>query len=120
MRSRFAAYSLGEVGYIMETTHPDGPHFQADRVRWEEDLRPFLAGTHFRGLKILARSVDGDEGFVTFRATLTQAGQDASFTERSRFLRARGRWLYHSGVQPTRNEPASSAAGAELPPAKTS
>jgi len=97
MCSRYAAYALGLVDYVIETTHPGGPHFESDRARWAASLRAFCEGTRFRGLAVLSASADGDEGVVTFRAALRQGDADASFTERSRFLRVGGRWLYHSG-----------------------
>jgi uncharacterized protein YchJ len=39
-------------------------------------------------------------GFVTFEATLDQASQQLVQRERSRFVRADGRWSYHSGGDP--------------------
>jgi len=97
MRSRFAAYALGDVDYIMATTHPDGPHYQADARAWAESLAAFSAGTRFKGLRILEHIDGEEEGWVTFRAELTQSGQDASFTERSLFGKADGRWAYRDG-----------------------
>ena len=100
MRSRYAAYSLGNSAYIMATTHPDSPHFVADAAAWTEQLDAFSAATRFKGLRILERAggeVAGEsEGWVTFRAELTQGGQDASFTERSHFEKMDGRWTYRS------------------------
>ena len=100
MRSRFCAYALGEVAYVIATTDPQGPQFQPNRARWEAEVEAFCAGTEFRALEVLEASEEGDEGRVTFRATLLQGGADASFAERSRFRRRQGRWLYHSGVHP--------------------
>ena len=100
MRSRYAAYALGDSAYIMATTHPDGPHFVADTAAWTAQLDAFSAATRFKGLRILecvGGEADDAEGWVTFRAELTQGGQDASFTERSRFEKVDGRWAYRSG-----------------------
>lgn len=98
MRSRFAAYAKGLVDYVVETTDPEGPQWEPDRAGWRERIAAFCAATRFVGLAILdAPPPSGDEGFVTFRAVLTQGGRDATFTERSRFLRVDGRWRYHSG-----------------------
>lgn len=96
MRSRYAAYALGEADYILETTHPAGPLFRADRDAWRADVQGFCSGTRFDGLEVLEESADGDVGWVTFHAQLAQAGEDVSFRERSRFERLDGRWLYHS------------------------
>lgn len=98
MRSRFAAYALGNVGYIMRTTHPQSPHIQCPQKAWRQALEAFCRQTDFLGLQILQVEDTQDSlGWVTFRATLMQAGQDASFKEKSRFEQLNGRWLYHSG-----------------------
>lgn len=98
MRSRFAAYALGKVSYIIRTTHPQSPHAQINQKAWRQDLKSFCCQTDFLGLQILQISeIQEDVGWVTFRAILMQAGRDASFTEKSRFERLNGRWLYHSG-----------------------
>ena len=96
MRSRYAAYALGLVEYLMQTTHPDSPHRGGEG--WAEELRVFCEGTRFDGLEILATSeADGDQGTVTFTATLRQGERDVRFTERSTFLRVEGQWLYVDG-----------------------
>ena len=98
MRSRFAAYAKCLVDYVVETTDPEGPQWEGDLATWRERIAAFCEGTRFVGLDILdAPPASGDEGFVTFRAVLTQGGRDATFAERSRFTRVDGRWRYHSG-----------------------
>lgn len=99
MRSRYAAYARGRIDYIIDTTHPDGPHWRADRDVWREELLPFVRGTRFVGLLILeAPEPDGDSGVVAFRAELIQSGQSVIMEERSTFRRADGRWLYVDGT----------------------
>lgn len=99
MRSRFAAYALGLVDYIIDTTDPDGPQWVADRAAWCEQISTFRARTRFRGLVILETPEPAEqEGFVTFRALLERDGTDVSFVERSRFTRREGVWRYHSAV----------------------
>jgi SEC-C motif-containing protein len=94
MRSRYCAYALNLADYIMATTHPENPRYQADKPAWKKSLQQFSKNTLFDGLTIL-EFIDGDtEAFVTFRAHLRQHGQDASFTEKSRFLKEGPRWLY--------------------------
>lgn len=100
MRSRYAAYALGEVDYVIATTDSSGPQFQPDTTRWRAEVEAFCRGTEFVGLRVLEAGEEGDEGHVSFVASLRQAGQDASLRERSRFRRKGGRWLYHSGVHP--------------------
>jgi SEC-C motif-containing protein len=97
MRSRFAAYAVGAISHLVESTHPDGPHFKTDRVPWEAELRAFCVAMSFDGLVIHETGEEGERGFVDFTARLSQSGEDRSFRERSRFLRVDGRWLYFSG-----------------------
>lgn len=97
MRSRYAAYALGLLDYVLDTTAPDGPQAHADRRLWAADVEAFVRDTRFAGLEVLGSGADGDAGWVRFRAKLTQGARDASFEERSTFVRRAGRWLYLSG-----------------------
>jgi SEC-C motif-containing protein len=97
MRARFAAYAQGKVRFIIETTHPDSPHWQADQVAWRKSVLQFSRQTHFVGLEIRNAGISPTQpnsATVTFHATLIQAGQDASFTEKSLFQRQNNQWLY--------------------------
>lgn len=91
MRSRYAAYALGLAPYIVATSDP--PQDLAG-------VQQFCEHTRFTGLRILeAPEALVGVGFVSFQAGLEQGGQDASFSERSRFER-RGpeqRWVYVGG-----------------------
>jgi SEC-C motif-containing protein len=97
MRARFSAYSLALCNYIISTTHPNGPHFQDDLVRWHLQLQDFASQTRFEGLELLEETKGSLQAQVAFRATLSQQGRDASFSELSLFVRHEDRWLYHSG-----------------------
>lgn len=97
MRSRYSAYAMGLADYIIDTTHPDNSQYLQDHKLWKKQIKEFCDHTTFLGLEIL-EEVDNDKvSFVTFKAQLQQNGKDAGFTERSRFEKAGGRWLYHSG-----------------------
>ncbi len=98
MRSRFSAYAKQLPEYIMMTTHPDNHSVLKDKVAWAQQILGFCQGTDFQNLEILEFE-DGDAvAYVTFTAQLMQGGNDASFTERSRFLKNKGQWLYRDGV----------------------
>ena len=98
MRSRYSAFALGLASYVMDSTHPEGPSHEGDSSAWERSILEFSRETAFTGLEILDASEEGEAASVSFRATLRHGAKDVSFTERSRFLRHEGRWLYHSGV----------------------
>lgn len=89
MRSRYAAYALGKARYILETSG----EAREDEAAWLEDVRRFSEHTRFTGLTILSVEPGESTAWVTFRAGLEQQGEDASFTERSRFERT-DRWRY--------------------------
>lgn len=94
MRSRYSAYALGLVEYIISTTHPNNPDVSIALSDWQKAIRDFAQTTYLRGLKII-EFIDGkEEAFVTFEATLS----DGTMKEKSRFLKVEGRWLYESGV----------------------
>jgi len=86
MRSRYSAFALKKIDYIIATAKL----FMGTR----QDLQEFVDKTDFQGLEI----IEAKANFVTFRAKLLQAGQDVSFTEKSRFEKVDGRWLYDSGT----------------------
>ena len=98
MRSRYTAYAVGEVGHLMATVAPEGPHAMEDRASWAADLRAFCASTRFAGLLVHEAGTVGDAGTVRFTARLYQGSRDVSLTETSRFVRRGARWYYVDGV----------------------
>ncbi len=90
MRSRYAAYAVGDVDHLFRTWHP--------RTR-PDDLTPD-PGTTWLGLEILA-AVDGgaddEDGVVEFRARYRGRTGEGVLHERSHFARRAGRWVYVDG-----------------------
>ena len=90
MRSRYAAYAVGDLDYVLRTWHP--------RTR-PADLSagPGLA---WLGLEVLD-AVDGgasdQTGVVEFRARFRAPDGEHVMRERSRFERRGGRWVYVDG-----------------------
>lgn len=97
MRSRYAAYALNMPFYIIQTTHKDHFEFENDLKKWKKAIESFSKNTQFIDLKILAFEEEGTSAFVTFFAKLTQQGKEASFTEKSTFIKEGGKWLYLKG-----------------------
>ena len=97
MRSRFCAYARGKSDYIISTTDPHGPAYEADLLQWRSSIRVFSACTTFVGLDIVQSHAEGSDAWVTFRAMLRQGNRDVSFAERSTFVRRAKRWLYVAG-----------------------
>lgn len=82
MRSRYSAYALENVDYILKT----GPQGEISR----KGIARFCKESSFTGLEILETTDDT----VTFKAILEQNGHDASFTEKSLFAKLNERWSY--------------------------
>jgi len=97
MRSRYCAYALGLVDYIIKTTHGQNPAAQGDHSAWRNDLLRFCEQTDFDGLKILQFEEGKSQSSVAFTAYLRQAGGDSRFSEKSLFRKEGGQWLYLSG-----------------------
>ena len=97
MKSRFTAFSVQNADYIIFTTHKDNPDFTNDIKSWKADILDLSQNTNLEKLEILDFSeedAEDTESFVTFKATLKQYNNDISFTEKSRFLKENGNWLY--------------------------
>lgn len=97
MRSRYSAFAVSNSKYILQTTHKENPDFTTDTTKWLQEIDTFSKNTSFNKLEIM-EFIDGEDmAFVTFRATLYNNGEDISFTEKSKFYKVNGSWLYHSG-----------------------
>ncbi|MEW6551996.1 MAG: YchJ family metal-binding protein [Campylobacterota bacterium] len=97
MKSRYSAYVVGEVNYIIKTTHPDNKEYKSDLAEWKRDIKSFSDETDFVRLEVFD-FIDGvEEAFVTFRVTMKLEDTYTFFTEKSRFLKVDGRWLYVDG-----------------------
>jgi SEC-C motif domain protein len=96
MRSRYTAYTRGDIDYIANTLAPEkhGAFDRAAATAWATQAK-------WLGLKI--NFVDGGrpgdaEGVVAFIATYQQNGNTVEHHEVSQFRRGeRGAWLYVSG-----------------------
>ncbi len=89
MKSRFSAFAVGDIKYIIKTSLDE----KLDTL----ELRDFSKNCEFRKLDIL-EFIDGTvEAFVTFKATIFCSEIDNSFTEKSKFVKKENRWFYDSG-----------------------
>lgn len=92
MRSRYSAYALGLVEYLLASWHPSTrpPILQLDEnCKWI-------------GLRINATKrgeIEDIEGWVDFEARYKINGKAEKLKENSYFRRVDGKWLYISGEQ---------------------
>ncbi len=106
MRSRYTAYALGNIDYIIKTHDPETLQ-PADR----DNASTWAREADWRGLQILevqAGEAGDDTGIVEFKAKFAVRGANQIHHERSWFRRAQGRWVY------VRGEPGKQAARAAI------
>lgn len=86
MRSRYSAYVLGRIDYLLATWHlstaPGDLELQA--AKW-------------LGLEVRHAASSGDAGVVEFVARCRVDGRGQRIHETSRFVRENGRWYYIDG-----------------------
>ena len=94
MRSRYCAYALGNVDYIISSTHKDNALFRLPTALQKTQIKHFCDSTTFTSLEILEVVPGEPESTVTFRAGILQNGADCSFVEKSLFKKMAGFWKY--------------------------
>lgn len=107
MKSRYSGYAMGQVEYMIRTTHPDNPRYNADFAAWGQEIQNFCRQTQFIKLEIV-EFLDGEnEAFVSFIAHMIQNGQPVILAEKSRFEKVDGQWLYRDGIFTRQEEPST-------------
>ncbi|WP_035840497.1 YchJ family protein [Kitasatospora azatica] len=90
MRSRYSAFVVQDVGYLLSSWHPDTRPSALDlapELRWER-------------LEILGGTDGGPfhtSGTVEFRAYYREGRSSGTMRENSRFVRHEGAWVYLDG-----------------------
>lgn len=99
MRSRYAAFALGDVAYLWRTLHPAHPDRQRPEPDVTRELRQACRAFNYVGLTLLEPQppATGDTDTVLFLARLFDKGKDRSFVELSDFGRTPEGWRYRSG-----------------------
>lgn len=107
MRSRFSAFVLGDVDYLLASWHP-----QTRPTELSLDNSP-----DWTQLEVLSSSEQKSMGTVDFRAIYRLANGWGALEEQSRFERINGRWYYLDGIssegafKPGRNQPCPCGSG---------
>jgi len=97
MRSRYSAFALGEVDWIMASHHPDTVG-EIDR----DEVEQWSASSEWLGLRI--RETEGgesgdDTGTVTFRARYKVQGRQVDHVEHAHFEKDGASWRFHSVLE---------------------
>jgi SEC-C motif-containing protein len=96
MRSRYSAYVLGLIDYLLDTTLPVQKS-SLDR----ESISQWSAQSTWLGLEVENAELFGgkpEHAFVTFTARWHDATGEHSHRERSAFVQNQGRWYF---IDPT-------------------
>ena len=86
MRSRYSAYVVGLIDYLLSTWHPS-------TAPGELDLSP----VKWIGLEVRRAEASGEAGIVEFVALCRVNGRAQRMHETSRFVKQEGRWYYIDG-----------------------
>ena len=98
MRSRYSAYSRGEIDYIYAT------YATATKVQHsKQEISDWANSVTFVRLEVLSASdpaslTDGDQGYVEFCAHYLQDKTLHKLHEKSRFIREQQQWRYIDGT----------------------
>ena len=86
MRSRYSAYVVGLIAYLLATWHPSTSpgELELPPIKW-------------LGLEIRHAETSSDAGVVEFVARCRVGGRAQRLHETSRFVRQDGRWYYIDG-----------------------
>ena len=87
MRSRYSAYVLGLIDYLMATWH-------GSTAPGDLELQP----VKWLGLEVRHAAESGDAGVVEFVARCRVNGRAERLHETSRFVREGGRWYYSDAM----------------------
>ena len=103
MRSRYSAFTLGKIDYLISTLHPN--KCQADD---KQTLAKTIEQTDWLGLKIISHQHIGNNAAVEFIA-FYQDDQISQLHEHSRFVKENDHWFYVDGkhlpdIKLSRNE----------------
>lgn len=88
MRSRYCAYALQLIDYLVATTHPAKRHLYP-----KKDLTNWANSNNWLGLEIVAAKGDT----VEFKAYYQNGLQSFTHHELSSFKRSEKKWYYFSG-----------------------
>ena len=89
MRSRYSAFVLGRIDYLLATWHASTRPAHID---------PNPPGLRWLGLELRRHTpIDADHATVEFVARSKRGGRAERLHETSRFVREDGRWFYVNG-----------------------
>jgi len=93
MRSRYTAYVLGDIDFLLKS------HHKSTRPVYElDDILEWTKSVKWLSLEILkAEVLEENEEFVTFKAFFIENGSETIIFETSRFIKENNYWTYIDG-----------------------
>ncbi len=100
MRSRYSAFAVADVDYLVRTLHPDHDDLTMTDADLRASLRRSTRSHKYMGLTILDRQAPDAQGLahVLFLAKVFENGKNLSFVELSSFAHDGVGWRYLSGT----------------------
>lgn len=92
MRSRYTAFCLKNIDYVMETTDP-----QARLDTDQNATLEWMNSAEFTRLEVLSSRDEGNKGVVEFKAYFKMNGADEVHHELSKFRKQGGIWYFRDG-----------------------
>ena len=100
MRSRYSAFALGNVAWLIETLAMDHIDREMDERSLAASIREICRTGRFMGLTVLEVVDMGNSARVRFHVRVFTDGRDRSFEENSYFVREDGNWRYLGHADP--------------------
>lgn len=113
MRSRYSAFVIGNIAYLIATLHPDKRQTDDEAI-----LSQTIEDTHWLGLKIIRHKSAGNIATVEFVA-FYQDQPIGQLHERSNFIKLDKHWFYVDGemigpIKLSRNEVCFCGSGKKM------
>ncbi|MFH2065856.1 MAG: YchJ family protein [Pseudomonadota bacterium] len=102
MRSRYSAFTKVEVGYILNTVHPD-----KREQHHEKTIQNWAKNSEWIDLKILNTEKGGPEdteGQVEFVVQYYQKGKRKTHHELAQFKKLEDKWYFYDGEAPQQEQ----------------
>jgi SEC-C motif-containing protein len=95
LRSRYSAYTLGELDYIYDTIHPEqkSQHDAKATKKWADES----TWMSFEIIAIKQGQKEDEEGFIEFKVKYRQKLQNITHHEMAFFKKNEGRWYFFDG-----------------------
>ncbi|TLX70239.1 Sec-C motif domain protein [Labilibacter sediminis] len=96
MRSRYTAFTLADVGYLMKSHHS-----KTRPIKEKKNIKKWAESVQWMGLTIINKtegSAKDTKGMVEFKAVFIENGKLDHIHECSLFEKENGKWVYFKGT----------------------